>query len=109
MTKPSILVSRKIFPEVIDHLRQHFDVDTNDADGVLPPAELIARLQGKVGALTTGSERIDGAVAAACPQLRVVANIAGRARHQHARRVDRDHRRLRLCAGHGHGPAPDRE
>jgi len=74
--KPSILVSRKIFSDVVDHLRQHFDVDTNDTDGVLPPAELIARLQGKVGALTTGSERIDGAVAAACPQLRVVANIA---------------------------------
>ncbi|MDP2018446.1 D-glycerate dehydrogenase [Hydrogenophaga sp.] len=74
--KPSILVSRKIFPDVVDHLRQHFDVDTNDTDGVLTPTELIARLQGKVGALTTGSERIDAAVAAACPQLRLVANIA---------------------------------
>ncbi|KRB99824.1 D-glycerate dehydrogenase [Hydrogenophaga sp. Root209] len=74
--KPSILVSRKIFPNVVDHLRQHFEVDTNDTDSVLTPAELIARLQGKVGALTTGSERIDGAVAAACPQLRMVANIA---------------------------------
>ena len=76
MTKPSILVSRKIFPDVVEHLRQHFEVDTNEADGVFTPAELIARLQGKVGALTTGSERIDGTVAAACPQLRVVANIA---------------------------------
>ncbi|PZO17565.1 MAG: D-glycerate dehydrogenase [Burkholderiales bacterium] len=74
--KPSILVSRKIFPDVVDHLREHFDVDSNDSDGVLTPAELIARLQGKVGALTTGSERIDAAVAAACPQLRMVANIA---------------------------------
>jgi glyoxylate/hydroxypyruvate/2-ketogluconate reductase len=76
MTKPSILVSRKIFPDVVEHLRQHFEVETNEADGVFTPAELIARLQGKVGALTTGSERIDGGVVAACPQLRVVANIA---------------------------------
>ena len=38
--------------------------------------ELIARLQGKAGAFTTGSERIDGEVLAACPQLRVVANMA---------------------------------
>lgn len=74
--KPSILVSRKIFPDVVDHLREHFDVDSNDSDSVLTPAELIARLHGKVGALTTGSERIDAAVAAACPQLRMVANIA---------------------------------
>jgi len=74
--KPAILICRKIFPDVVDRLRAHFEVDHNDTDGVLPPAELIARLQGKVGAMTTGSERIDGAVAAACPSLRVVANIA---------------------------------
>lgn len=74
--KPAILVSRKIFPDVVEHLRRHFEVDHNDSDGVLAPAQLIERLQGKVGALTTGSERIDGAVAAACPQLRIVANIA---------------------------------
>ncbi|MGC4394184.1 2-hydroxyacid dehydrogenase [Hydrogenophaga sp. T2] len=74
--KPAILVSRKIFPDVVEHLRAHFEVDHNDTDGVLTPAQLIERLQGKVGAMTTGSERIDGAVAAACPALRIVANIA---------------------------------
>ena len=74
--KPSILVSRKIFPDVVEHLRHHFEVDHNDSDEVLTSAQLVERLQGKVGALTTGSERIDGAVAAACPQLRIVANIA---------------------------------
>jgi len=74
--KPAILISRKVFPEVVDHLRAHFEVDHNDADGVLAPAQLIERLQGKVGAMTTGSERIDGAIAAACPGLRIVSNIA---------------------------------
>ncbi|MBL0944582.1 MAG: D-glycerate dehydrogenase [Hydrogenophaga sp.] len=74
--KPAILVSRKIFPDVVEHLRPHFEVDHNDTDGVLTPDQLIERLQGKVGAMTTGSERIDGAVAAACPALRIVANIA---------------------------------
>jgi glyoxylate/hydroxypyruvate/2-ketogluconate reductase len=76
MTRPAILITRKVFPDVVEHLRRHFDVDHNDTDGVLSPAQLIERLQGKVGALTTGSERIDGAVAGACPQLRIVANIA---------------------------------
>jgi gluconate 2-dehydrogenase len=75
-SKPSILVSRKIFPDVVEHLRQHFEVDHNDSDTVLSPPQLIERLQGKVGALTTGSERVDGVLAAACPQLRIVANIA---------------------------------
>lgn len=74
--KPAILISRKIFPDVVEHLRQHFEVDHNDTDGVLSPAQLIERLQGKVGALTTGSERIDGSIVNAVPSLRIVANIA---------------------------------
>jgi gluconate 2-dehydrogenase len=74
--KPAILVARAVFPEVIASLRESFEVDTNDGDTPLSPSELIARLKGKVGALTTGSERIDADLLAACPQLRVVCNIA---------------------------------
>jgi gluconate 2-dehydrogenase len=75
-TRPAILIARAVFPETVASLREHFVVDTNDADTPFTPAELIARLQGKVGVLTTGSERIDVALLAACPQLRVVCNIA---------------------------------
>lgn len=74
--KPAIFIARKVFPEVVAHLGQHFQVDMNESDEVLPPAELIARLQGKQGALTTGSERVDAALLAACPQLKIAANIA---------------------------------
>ena len=74
--KPAILVARAVFPEVIDALRQHFEVDTNDDDVALTPVELTQRLQGKVGVLTTGSERVDAALLATCPQLRIAANIA---------------------------------
>ncbi len=74
--KPAVLVARTVFPEVIDRLRQHFIVETSDDDTPLSPAALVARLQGKLGALTTGSERIDAGLLAACPQLRVVCNIA---------------------------------
>lgn len=75
-SRPAILVARQVFPEVVDKLRQHFDVDTNDDDAPLAPAQLIERLQGKVGVITTGSERVDSALIAACPQLKIVANIA---------------------------------
>jgi gluconate 2-dehydrogenase len=37
---------------------------------------LAARLVDKDGALTTGSERIDRSLLAACPRLRIVANMA---------------------------------
>lgn len=74
--RPSILVARAIFPEVVARLREHFDVETNDTDAPFTPQQLAERLQGKVGVLTTGSERVDAGLLAACPQLRVVANIA---------------------------------
>jgi gluconate 2-dehydrogenase len=76
MSKPAVLVARAVFPETVARLRQHFEVETNDADTIFTKPQLIERLQGKVGAFTTGSERIDAEVLAACPQLRVVANMA---------------------------------
>ena len=74
--RPSILVARAVFPEVIASLREHFEVDTNDDDVALTPEQLAQRLQGKLGVLTTGSERVDAALLAACPGLKVAANIA---------------------------------
>ena len=76
MSKPSILVARAIFPEVLQSLAQVFEVESNPSDEVWSAAELTRRMQGKVGALTTGSERIDAALLQANPQLRIVANMA---------------------------------
>ena len=74
--KPSLLVARAIFPQVLEQLQQVFEVDHNQDDVVMTAAQLHARMQGKVGALTTGSERIDGPLLGACPGLKVVANMA---------------------------------
>ena len=76
MSRPSVLVARAVFPEVIARLGQHFDVEHNPDDTIFSKAQLIQHLQGKAGAFTTGSERIDAELLAACPQLRVVANMA---------------------------------
>lgn len=76
MQRPSVLVARAVFPQTLARLRQHFDVEDNPDDTIFTPPQLIERLQGKQGALTTASERIDAALLAACPQLRVVANMA---------------------------------
>ncbi len=76
MTRPQVLVARAVFPEVVARLREHFEVEDNPADTIYTPAELIAHLQGKQGVFTTGSERISAELLAACPALRVVANMA---------------------------------
>ena len=73
--RPSVLATRATFPDLADRLREHFDVDDNPVDTVWSPAELIRRLQGKQGVMSTGSERIDAALLDACPQLRAVCNV----------------------------------
>ena len=74
--KPAVLVARAVFPEVVERLRQHFEVEHNPSDEVWSKPELIRRLQGKAGAFTTGSVTIDAEVLDANPQLKVVANMA---------------------------------
>ena len=76
MSKPRILIARAVFPEVVEHLSLHFQVESNQEDVLRSPAELAARLADKDGALTTGSERIDRSLLVACPRLRIVANMA---------------------------------
>ncbi|SET75423.1 D-glycerate dehydrogenase [Variovorax sp. OV084] len=76
MSKPKILVARAIFPETIERLSQHFEVESNQSDESWSKEQLIARLQGKQGAFTTGSERIDAAVLDVCPDLKICANMA---------------------------------
>ena len=76
MNKPKILISRVIQPEVIARLSQHFDVESNQADVLWTKAEFIDRLQGKQGVFTTGGERIDAELLAACPSLKICANMA---------------------------------
>ncbi len=76
MSKPKLLVTRAIFPEVLDKLAQHFEVESNQADEVWSQDQLIAKLQDKFAALTTGSEKIDAKLLKACPKLKICANMA---------------------------------
>ena len=76
MTKPKILIARAVFPEVIARLERFFEVESNQTDDVWNKAQLIDKLRGKQGAFTTGSDRIDSEVLAACPDLKICANMA---------------------------------
>jgi len=74
--RQKILIARAIFPEVLERLAQHFDVTANQDDVLWTPGQLIEQLQGKQGVFTTGGERIDAALLAACPELKICANMA---------------------------------
>jgi gluconate 2-dehydrogenase len=76
MTKPRILIARAVFPEVLERLSQTLDVESNQDDILWSRAELTERLRDKDGAFTTGGERIDADLLAACPRLKICANMA---------------------------------
>lgn len=57
--KLRILVTRENFPELLASLRQRFEVEDNQADVPLAPAELARRLADKDGALATGFDLLN--------------------------------------------------
>jgi len=75
-SKPKILVARAIFPEALAKLEESFEVRSNQEDQIFTPAELKKELSSVVGALVTGSERIDAETLSEAPNLKIVANIA---------------------------------
>jgi gluconate 2-dehydrogenase len=73
--KHKILVARAIFPETLEKLRAHFDVEDNQADELWDKQQFAARLAGKSGALTT-SQPVDADTLGAAPGLKICANMA---------------------------------
>ena len=73
--KPKILVTREVFPETLAYLREHLGVEDNQSDNMLSAAELVARLAGKAGVMSSGSDKIDAELLAQVPHLKAVCNI----------------------------------
>lgn len=76
MTKAKVLVTRAVFPDVIERLEQYFEVESNQEDRIFTTAELVERIRGKDGVFTTPSERISADVLSANPTLKAVCNMA---------------------------------
>src|SRR5687768_4597826 len=77
MSRPLVLVTRKLPASVIDKLEAVCDVDLYVGAGAITREELLRRVAGKHGIICLLTEPIDAAVLdAAGPQLKVVANVA---------------------------------
>ena len=74
--RPKVLIARAVFGDAVGRLREHFEVETNDADEVWPQSEFVRRLQGKAGVFITGTQPIDETLLHACPQLRAICSMA---------------------------------
>ena len=78
MTSPrrTIWVTQPIFADMLDRLREHFDVTATDEVRVHTSVQLAAGLRDVDGALVSIPDRIDAAAIAGALRLRAVANIA---------------------------------
>lgn len=72
----SVLITRAVLPEVVEELRERFEVVHNDEDRPWSAGEMARRAAGASGILSTVTDRIDEPVVAAAAGLKVVANIA---------------------------------
>lgn len=68
---PKILVTRPIFPDVIDFARQYFDVEVNEG-ARYTPEQLRAALQDKEGVILAGGEKINAATLEGLTKLKAI-------------------------------------
>ena len=74
--KPRVLVTREVFDETLDYLRQHCEVIDNQRDEPYAAEALGRALTDCEGLMCALTDRVDAALLAAAPKLKAVANIA---------------------------------
>jgi lactate dehydrogenase-like 2-hydroxyacid dehydrogenase len=82
LTKPKLLMTRRLTPAVIERARRDYDLDLNETDAVLTPREFLARANGKDALLITSTEKFPREVMAQVPaSVRIIASFS--AGHDH--------------------------
>ena len=89
----SILVCRRIFPDVLERLREHFEVEANDADDVWSRDELIAACRARPASSSPARRPIDAALLDACPRAARRVQHGGRLQQHRRAGVHRARRR----------------
>jgi len=74
--RPRLLITRQLFPQVIERLAPHFEIDSNQRDDEWSRETLLARAADREALYVVATDRIDGELLAACPHLRAVATAS---------------------------------
>jgi glyoxylate reductase len=75
--KPLVLITKRIYPEAVDFLRQFAEVDYIGTDEGLTPAELIEHARGKHAVVSQLTDRLSRDVISQLdPTVRVIAQVA---------------------------------
>ncbi|HMM53367.1 MAG TPA: D-glycerate dehydrogenase, partial [Burkholderiaceae bacterium] len=71
--RPRLLITRKVFPEVLERLAPHFEIDSNQEDEDWQRDTLLSRVADRDALFVTATDRVDRELLAACPRVRIVA------------------------------------
>ena len=74
--RPRVWVSRPLFADIVDRLREFCDVEAETETQSWTPDQIAQKLRGKNGALLGPSDPLDRRTIEALTQLRAVANVA---------------------------------
>ncbi len=74
--RPAVLISYPLPEEAVQMARARAQVDLHTGTDPLKRNELVARLKGRQGLICLITDLVDDGLLAACPDLRVVANVA---------------------------------
>jgi glyoxylate reductase len=74
--KPRVLVTKRIYPEAIEYLREHCDVDYVNNDEGLSAEELEARIAGKQAVVSQLMNKFSADVIARLEGVKIIANVA---------------------------------
>ena len=74
--KNHVLVTKRIYPEAVELLKQHAEVDYVDSDDGLSAEELARRIKGKQAVVSQLTDRFDAAVIEGLDGVRSISNVA---------------------------------
>jgi len=74
--RPVVLVTKRIYPEAIEFLKQHVELDYAESDDGLAAEELLKRIRGKQGVVSQLTDKFPAAVIDQLEGVRVIANVA---------------------------------
>ena len=74
--RPKVLVTKRVYPEAIEYLRERVDVEYIESDESLAPEELLVRLADKDAAITQLTDKCTAEVMDKLPNLKAVSNVA---------------------------------
>lgn len=74
--KPPVLVTKRIYPEAIEYLKEHCEVDYVATDDGLSAEELQGRVRGKQAVVSQLTDKFTPAVIDALDGVKIIANVA---------------------------------